>query len=114
MAPRPENRKNQKPIGPGLHPIGGNQQYVYFAHRDGLIKIGCSTGPDQRVQALRADLIGWEPGSFYRERVLHERFAATRVTGEWFRMSPEIREYITRTMPWAVPRLPPEDGAVPS
>lgn len=66
--------------------------YVYFARGNpsGLIKIGCSIGPDGRAVALK-----WEvgeplrvlftvPGSFAKEQAYHRRFASCRSHGEWF------------------------------
>jgi DNA invertase Pin-like site-specific DNA recombinase len=66
--------------------------FVYFARGNpsGLIKIGCSVGPDGRATALK-----WEvgeplrvlftlPGSFDKEQAYHRRFSACRSHGEWF------------------------------
>lgn len=68
---------------------------VYFALRDGLIKIGTSHGVHKRVQTLgRAQLLGCHPGGFAEERRVHELFADSRVEGEWFADSFELRTYI--------------------
>jgi hypothetical protein len=74
---------------------------IYFAARsDGLIKIGTSSDPARRVQALSTGageslaLVAVVDGGRARERALHERFADTRVHGEWFSPSPELLEFI--------------------
>jgi len=73
--------------------IGGS--WVYFAARDGLIKIGQSHDVTKRMKGLGARLLTFEPGGVERERELHLRFFDHRVRGEWFRDAPEIRAYIS-------------------
>lgn len=68
--------------------------YVYFAERDGLVKIGWSGHPCQRALGLKASLLAVVPGSRQDERIMHERFAGDRVAGEWFRPSPALVEYV--------------------
>lgn len=66
--------------------------HVYFARcsPSGLIKIGCSVGPDGRAENLK-----WEvgqplrvlftvPGSFDKEQAYHRRYASCRSHGEFF------------------------------
>lgn len=71
--------------------------HVYFiqAGEHGPIKIGVATDPEHRRQMLQtgnsADLIlraaipGSGHGALKLERKLHDRFAAGRMQGEWFR-----------------------------
>jgi hypothetical protein len=70
---------------------------VYFAERDGLIKIGCSADPTRRVAQLGgARLLAVIPeGDFQMEAKLHGVFALNRVEGEWFSDSPELRQVVT-------------------
>lgn len=58
--------------------------HVYFAERDGLIKIGCSVTPAARSRGLGALLLATQPGGFGAEADMHERFHASRISGEWF------------------------------
>lgn len=67
---------------------------VYFAQRDGLIKIGWSKSVPYRMISLRAKLIGAEPGERAREASLHKRFSHLRVHGEWFNPGEDLLEYI--------------------
>jgi hypothetical protein len=67
---------------------------VYFAQRDGLIKIGWSTNVHSRISTLRAKLIGAIPGDKKTENVLHKRFARFRVHGEWFKADKSLLAYI--------------------
>jgi len=75
--------------------------FVYFIRRpDGLIKIGFSKDPQSRRSALAGqsgvmlEMLATKPGDRSEEQALHRRFAAHRVTGEWFRPAPELCEYI--------------------
>lgn len=67
---------------------------VYFAERDGLIKIGMSGVVEKRMAALHCSLLATYPGGRDLERRMHERFAADAVGGEWFKPSPELRNLI--------------------
>lgn len=69
---------------------------VYFAERDGLIKIGASRRPAVRAAALRADLLAFLPGDARTEAALHLTFAHLRESGEWFRPAPELLAFIDR------------------
>ncbi len=78
------------------------QCVVYFVRRgDGLVKIGTSRVLQHRLTSLAAEhgpleLLGQCPGSYETEREWHERFAACRIEGEWFRPSPDLRRAIRR------------------
>lgn len=71
--------------------------YVYFVRRSsGLIKIGFSTTPTIRLRAIENGLgesiaiLAVVEGSRKLERHLHDRFAAGRDVGEWFKSSPDL------------------------
>jgi hypothetical protein len=66
-------------------------------------KIGCTTGDavtrfkqiSRRgvIMPMRLLMSGWVPNCFYLEQLIHMRFAAKCVQGEWFRLSyPELVE----------------------
>jgi hypothetical protein len=74
---------------------------VYFIQpsgRDGLIKIGTTSNPGQRLRRLRASddhVLLMLPGTFRQERMLHAVFDADRVgRSEWFRPSLALLEFI--------------------
>ena len=71
---------------------------VYFAERDGLIKIGTSTQVDIRCKTLKARLLGVVPGSYAKEAEMHKRFALDHMHGEWYSDSTPIREFVA-TLP---------------
>ena len=55
-------------------------------------KIGYSTQPKNRESTLQAEdpllrLIHYQPGDLKYERILHTRYSASRVRGEWFDLS---------------------------
>lgn len=69
---------------------------VYFIQRgnDGPVKIGHSKHPERRLTGLQSAspdplrLLGTLPGGKAREAELHQKYAAFRLTGEWFK--PEV------------------------
>jgi hypothetical protein len=67
---------------------------VYFAERDGLIKIGVSIHPRSRVAGQAAALLATLPGDARTETALHLAFADLRVEGEWFRPGPALLRLI--------------------
>lgn len=75
---------------------------VYYVQRgDGLIKIGFSSVPRQRVANLRREhgpleLLATHKGGRDAEQVQHRRFDRLRVTGEWFRPEPELLAHVER------------------
>jgi hypothetical protein len=79
--------------------------FVYFirerGREDGPIKIGhTQRSPDARLRDIvtmspvELEVAAWARGSVWHERALHQRFAADRLHGEWFRATPAIRELI--------------------
>ncbi len=76
---------------------------VYFIQDGpgGAIKIGVTAGsPQVRLSALqtgnprRLELLASIPGSSREEAALHERFAALRIQGEWFRADDRLLGFI--------------------
>ena len=74
---------------------------VYFFRAGDLVKIGYSRRDVQaRLRACQTgspvSLTLWHtvPGGPDVERELHQRFAADRQHGEWFRISDAIREFV--------------------
>lgn len=75
---------------------------VYFirAEGSGLAKIGFAVEPWKRLSKIQSDcpwpvtMAGIEPGNVAREAELHQRFAAYRERGEWFREEGDLAEYL--------------------
>lgn len=76
---------------------------VYFvqAGEGGPIKIGWTGGsPSARMAALQTgnpellQLLASAPGAVEDEKALHARFAAARMSGEWFRAVPELVAFV--------------------
>jgi hypothetical protein len=96
---------------------------VYFIHDDvaTAIKIGYSTNVKQRLADLQTSsstklvLLGVMPGSMNDERRLHAKFE--RLHGEWFRVTPEllefIREHTTPQIPAPLPMPKPQPKPAP-
>jgi hypothetical protein len=74
---------------------------VYFVKRhgdDSQIKIGTARDVDQRVRGLTSslgavELMGVMTGDASLERLLHYRFHADRVEGEWFKFSDDLKAF---------------------
>jgi hypothetical protein len=91
---------------------------VYFVQggETGPIKIGQTDNIDMRLRAMQAtspvklNLRGIivDPRKKKREAKLHERFAATRLHGEWFEPTRQLLAYIKR---YAEPYRLPERAA---
>lgn len=76
---------------------------IYFIQDEGslLIKIGYTGGdPTERMRSLqtangsRLVLIAAIPGEPKDERSLHERFAGSRAVGEWFKLTPDLMQFL--------------------
>lgn len=102
------NRGN--PVGEFLAPCVTAME-AYVAARDGSsvyfaasgpnwVKIGWSKQVATRIAQLQTGspspirLLATTPGGRGLERRLHEQFASARVNGEWFELTPALREYI--------------------
>lgn len=80
---------------------------IYFIQAEGVghIKIGFTDGDDaltrlamlQTGSPVTLRLIGTMPGTMGDEKDLHRRFAAHRVTGEWFKPVAELLDLIKPT-----------------
>lgn len=74
---------------------------VYFiqAGDGGMVKIGYSAHPESRLSKMQSDsavrlaILGIMPGALAEEQAMHERFAAHRELGEWFRPAQEIVDF---------------------
>jgi hypothetical protein len=68
---------------------------VYYLRYGDRVKIGTTANPRQRVARIWHDeLLAFEPGDRRLEQRRHAEFAAHRLGGEWFRLSPEVSEHI--------------------
>lgn len=85
-----------------MHPRSG---YCYFvgSREAGIVKIGFSRNLAERVNRLksnsgpyRLELLAKVVGGSERERHYHCKFETFRFSGEWFHLSPEIEEEISR------------------
>lgn len=69
--------------------IGG---YVYFVRFDGMIKIGFSRRPENRLRDIpHQEVLKVIKGTMADESWYHNRCTEWRVVGEWFRDCPEFR-----------------------
>ena len=72
---------------------------VYFAYSGGLVKIGYSGLPRDRLAALVAGaslpvtMVLLVPGNEAVEHQFHARFADDRAHHEWFRLSKRMRDF---------------------
>lgn len=73
---------------------------IYFIRSSGLIKIGYSQDVRRRVGQVIAnqlgggEYLGYMAGDRIVERHLHDRFAAHRQFGEWFRVNDDLIQLI--------------------
>jgi hypothetical protein len=79
------------------------RSYVYFVGAEtGLVKIGVSNAPLERITTMQMGspvilrFLALVEGTAKLERRYHDRFAAHRVRGEWFKRVPEIQAEIER------------------
>jgi T5orf172 domain. len=76
------------------------QKFVYFIKGGDSVKIGMANDVRRRLNDLQVgspielQLIGIMLGGRTVELRLHERFKAHRLNGEWFRLSPELEQFI--------------------
>lgn len=89
--------------------------YVYLLEAEGIgrVKIGCSEEkPSERIRALKIAspvtlwLVGILRGGFSLERRLHGHFATARRKGEWFEITPEVREFMNLAAQFRLTPLP--------
>ena len=93
----------------GRGPIG----WVYFivCADTRRCKIGFTKAhPEKRLANLQTGSPGelvlcvMHPGTPDTERQLHERFASSRIRGEWFELTDELRAYMTVAL-WAMSEI---------
>lgn len=87
---------------------------IYVLRSDNLVKIGFSEHLRNRVGAiisvvpLPVEFVGYMPGNRDVEKHLHEKFATSRFSGEWFVETPAMRvvfeALLTPHMPVITPR----------
>lgn len=71
------------------------QGYVYFLRFRDRIKIGFSTCLVSRFEAIpHEEILGYVPGTMRDEKRCHAAFAHLRENGEWFRIEPDLLEFI--------------------
>jgi len=88
----------------GVIPITNHDGYIYFMMADETqkIKIGFTAGKvEDRLRSLqtgnasRLKVMAKIRGKKEYERVLHEKFSAFRLTGEWFDPHPDLLKFIS-------------------
>lgn len=105
-----EGEKKKSPRVPNDPPAWRREAYlrtgcevlVYFVEAEGVdrIKIGSTADLKKRLADLRnispitLHLLAVVEGGVAVERTLHDRFASSRLHGEWFAASPELRALI--------------------
>ena len=77
---------------PGLEPEPTG--FVYLLRRGDQVKIGYSKTPQRRARDLGMPLLGIIPGNRDDERRLHERFASSRIVGEYYFATADIIQFI--------------------
>lgn len=78
------------------------KSYVYFIKADntGLVKIGKSVNPKNRLKELQTgsanklNIIKTIDGGVYLEQAIHAYFAHLRKHGEWFKPDTEMRKFL--------------------
>lgn len=105
---------------PSIQPAPPTVAAVYFAAArrgagDVLVKIGFARDVVARLRRLQTGsagplvLVAWREGGAAVEREEHERWAAYRERGEWFRLEGELHAHLERLRRRL---LPPEDAAL--
>lgn len=82
--------------------VGGKHIYFIRAEQVGMVKIGCSTMPEQRLISLHLvspvplSLILRFPGTHDDEWHIHQTFRECRMHCEWFKETGRLREIIAQ------------------
>jgi hypothetical protein len=72
-----------------------HEPVVYYMRLGDLVKIGWSTNINWRARSLTVQgIMAIEPGGRELEQRRHNQFAAFHHHGEWFRLEPELGEWI--------------------
>lgn len=91
-------------IIPEIESPEGNFTWVYFVASDDHVKIGRSQDVTKRMKGLITmtpfdiELIGYVPGTYGFERYLHRMLAPSRHRGEWFRLTPGVRDAVLKVL----------------
>jgi hypothetical protein len=90
----------------GIEPAQDSPGFIYFIRaiqgprHSARVKIGWTRDPRKRLKDLQTGspvelyLIGAIPGGREDERAMHERFALSRMHGEWFALTGEMHELV--------------------
>lgn len=87
----------------GIIPLNNDKGTIYFIKSDETkeIKIGYTSGEvEKRLKSLQTghpyklQVLATMPGSRDDEKNLHERFASSRLSGEWFKPYPDLLVFI--------------------
>lgn len=82
------------------HSVKDAWGHTYFVRRGDAIKIGHSALPKQRMAALQASfpdrlqVLAVIPNTIIDELTAHRKFDHLRIGGEWFRIAPDLLEFI--------------------
>lgn len=95
--------RREEPPEPDFSEYAGDS-YVYFLQAKSLghIKIGTTTNMQRRFSEIKTGcpdelvLLGITKGDANIERQIHEKFADSRVRGEWFAPSDDLASFIER------------------
>lgn len=80
------------------------QDYIYFIvdYDKKEVKVGYSKHPEQRLKELKTSNSGnlilakIVPGTRIDEKKFHKVFCHSKIRREWFKLTPEIEEFINR------------------
>lgn len=74
----------------------------FIGGEEGPIKIGYAENLEKRFKAIQScspvvlSVLAWTGGGIFAEMEYHERFASSRLHGEWFERTPELIQEIER------------------
>ncbi len=79
------------------------QGHGYFIKAGNFVKIGCSTDPEKRLRAIqtgnphKCELLYsiYNEDMFEMEQWVQMELKKYHIRGEWYRLTPKVREYIT-------------------
>lgn len=90
-------RLSEKGTGAGIPKI-------YFFRAGDFVKIGFTKkGLESRLAQLQPgnptpiESMGWFPADQSQESLIHDKFKTCRMTGEWFRLTPDLLDFISTT-----------------
>ena len=73
---------------------------IYFIRSGRRVKIGYAADPYKRIRELQTgsshelELLGFIPGSYETETLMHGYFEPYHIRAEWFRLSQEVKLFI--------------------